>query len=226
MQQIPKNYIVAIDGVSGSGKSSTAQAVADRLHIFHLDTGAMYRAITYLAMQAGLPVDAADTIADLTSKVAISVSPEGKLLFDGRSLAAEIRKPDVSAKVSDYCKIPKVREILVQKQREIGARQSTVMEGRDIGSVVFPQAQFKFFMWASPEVRAKRRLLELQAKHIDASFEEVLHNLQERDEKDSSRDHSPLFKAPDAVEIDTSGLTFAEQVAMITELVLKKQPSL
>ncbi len=219
------SFIVALDGVSGSGKSSTARAVAEQLHIFHLDTGAMYRAITYLAMQANLPVEATETIAKLTSQIKITVSAEGKLLFDGQSFSTEIRKPEVSAMVSDYCKIPKVREILVHKQREIGAMQSTVMEGRDIGTVVFPKAQFKFFMWASPEVRAKRRQQELAEKNIFQPYDEVLHNLVERDEKDSTRDHSPLLKAPDAVEIDTSGLTFPQQVAMITELVLKNKPS-
>lgn len=219
------HYIVAIDGVSGSGKSSTAKAVAKELGILHLDTGAMYRAITFLALRSEVPPEKTDALAALTAHVNIDLDDLGRLRIDGMDLSKDIRAPEVNAAVSDYSKVPEVREILVDIQRRIGSRRSLVAEGRDMGTVVFPEARFKFFMWASPEVRATRRVIELEALGMPADYDEVLRNLSERDAKDSSRDHSPLMKARDAIEIDTSRLTFPEQVAIITSHVLKNRPS-
>jgi cytidylate kinase len=217
-------YIVAIDGVSGSGKSSTAKAVAKELGILHLDTGAMYRAITFLALRSEVPPEKTEALAALTAHVNIDLDDQGRLRIDGMDLSKDIRAPEVNAAVSDYSKVPEVRAILVDIQRRIGARRSLVAEGRDMGTVVFPDARFKFFMWASPEVRATRRVIELEALGMPADYDEVLRNLSDRDAKDSSRDHSPLMKARDAMEIDTSRLTFPEQVAIITSHVLKNRP--
>jgi len=213
------HYIVAIDGVSGSGKSSTAKTVARELGILHLDTGAMYRAVTYLAQQRGLSAAQVPEIVALAVSLQLDVDANGVLRVDGKDLSGEIRSAAVSASVSDFAKIPGVRHALVESQRRIGHRQSAVVEGRDMATVVFPEARFKFFMGASPEVRAARRVRELQALGHAADFGEVLKNLSERDAKDSGRAHSPLAKAADAIEIDTSNLTFPEQVAIIVSHV-------
>jgi cytidylate kinase len=216
---IPGHYLVAIDGVSGSGKSSTAKTVARELGILHLDTGAMYRAVTYLAQEKGLAASQTPEVIALARGLTFDVDAQGALRVDGGSLGDKIRTAQVSGAVSDFAKIGGVREALVEAQRRIGRRQSAVVEGRDMATVVFPEARFKFFMSASPEVRAMRRVRELAGLGLHADYEEVLKNLSERDAKDSSRDHSPLAKASGAVEIDTSGLTFADQVAIIVRHV-------
>lgn len=218
------HYLIAIDGVSGSGKSSTAKTVARQLGILHLDTGAMYRAVTYLAQRKGVPAANAEAAAALARGLVFEVDADGVLLVDGTNLGDAIRTAEVSGAVSDFAKIGAVREALVESQRRIGRRQSAVVEGRDMATVVFPDARFKFFMSASPEVRAMRRVKELAGLGIHADFEEVLKNLVERDAKDSGRDHSPLAKASGAMEIDTSGLTFADQVAIIVRHVLDNLP--
>ncbi len=218
-----KHYVVAIDGTSGSGKSSTARIVAKELGILHLDTGAMYRAVTFLAQEKGIvPVDA-EGLKNLLSDLKWEVDARGHLRVNGRDLSREIRTDGVTAAVSDFARIPMVREALVPIQREIGLRNPAVVEGRDMATVVFPNARFKFFMYASPEVRAKRRVMELKTMGQEPDFQHVLANLIERDHIDSSRQHSPLAKAPDAVEIDTSGLTFADQVAIIVSHVLNNR---
>jgi cytidylate kinase len=218
------HYIVAIDGVSGSGKSSTAKTVARELGILHLDTGAMYRAVTFLALEQSVSAHDIRGVAALVSGLHWEADAKGKLKVNGRDLNGEIRAADVTAAVSDYARIPEVRQGLVPVQKSIGMRQSAVVEGRDMATVVFPTARFKFFMSASPEVRAKRRVLELQSLNLPADYSAVLANLQSRDAKDSGRAHSPLSMAPDAIEIDTSGLTFDKQVAIIVSHVRKNLP--
>lgn len=218
------HFIVAIDGVSGSGKSSTAKTVARELGVLHLDTGAMYRAVTFLALERGLAPSRVPEIAALVSGLHWDADPRGKLTVDGRDLSREIRTAPVTAAVSDYARIPEVRHALVPVQRAIGMRQAAVVEGRDMATVVFPDARFKFYMSASPEVRARRRVMELQSMNLPADYAEVLSNLSERDTKDSGREHSPLSMAADSIEIDTSGLTFDGQVAIIVSHVLKNLP--
>lgn len=215
----PGHYIVAIDGVSGSGKSSTAKTVAQRLGILHLDTGAMYRAVTFLCLERGLNPSLTPEIGAFVNRLEWRLDAAGNLTVDGRDLSREIRTPPVNAAVSDYARLPEVRQALVPVQRRIGMRQSAVVEGRDMATVVFPDARFKYFLSASPEVRAQRRVLELRTFGQAASYEDVLKNLSERDAKDSGRSHSPLAKASDAEEIDTSGLTFEGQVAIILDRI-------
>jgi cytidylate kinase len=215
------HFILAIDGVSGSGKSSTAKRVARELGILHLDTGAMYRAVTLLALERGLRPDQTPEIESLVNGLHWDADADGRLTVDGRDLSGEIRTDKVSSAVSDYARLPEVRQALVPVQRAIGMRQSAVVEGRDMATVVFPDARFKFFMSASPEVRARRRVMELQSMGLPADYAQVLANLSERDSKDSGREHSPLTMAADATEIDTSGLTFDGQVAIIVSHVLK-----
>ncbi len=211
--------IIAIDGISGAGKSSTAKLVAKELGFCHIDTGAMYRTLTWRAMQEGTPPEETLKLGGLARTLEFTFDEAGTLLVNGAPPPPEIRSPEVSAKVSIYCQPPEVRQAMVEQQRKLGASRPTVLEGRDIGTVVFPDARWKFFMTANPETRAHRRALELKKAGIEVSEAGILQNLLERDETDSTREHSPLRKADGAVEIDTSDLTLEEQVAIISRLV-------
>jgi cytidylate kinase len=211
--------IIAIDGISGAGKSSTAKRVAAELDFCHIDPGAMYRTLTWHALQRGLRPDQTAELGALAESLRFEFNEENRLRVNGEELPPQIRSPEVSAQVSVYCQPPEVRQAMVDQQRKLGHSHPTVLEGRDIGTVVFPDARWKFFMTANPETRAKRRALELREAGIEAAEDEILQNLLERDEKDTNRVHSPLRKAGGAVEIDTSGLTLDEQVATICRLV-------
>jgi len=219
--------IIAIDGPAGSGKSTTAKLVAMRLGILHLDTGAMYRVITLVSLRHSIPYQDQERVGALTAKTKIRFAQgeTGQRVFmDGEDVTDEIRSAEVTRNVSDYCAIPQVREILVAQQREIGRSTSCVLEGRDIGTVVFPNADFKFFLVASLSERARRRQKELADKGIQKDITELEHEIELRDRKDSSRSNSPLRKADDAVEIDTTALTIEQQVEKIVETV--KRPAL
>jgi cytidylate kinase len=213
------HYVIAIDGVSGSGKSSTAKKAAEILNILYLDTGAMYRSLTYCCQKKKIPFSDESGVIGLGETLNYNFSEDGAIIVNDQDLSKVIREPQVSSQVSDYCAIPGVRKHIVAIQRKIGSIRSSVLEGRDIGTVVFPDTKFKFFFWASPEIRAQRRLKELQEKGISADFEEVKQNLLERDEKDSSRNHSPLIQAKDADFVDTSTMTFDDQVKIIVDKV-------
>jgi len=211
--------IIAIDGISGAGKSSTAKLVAKELGFCHIDTGAMYRMVTWRALEAGLRPDQHAELGALARTLDFEFAPDQSLTVNGEALPQVIRSPEVSGKVSEYCKPLEVREALVEQQRELGESRPSVLEGRDIGTVVFPDARWKFYMTANPETRAKRRVLELKRSGIEVSEAEILENLVSRDEQDSTREHSPLRKAEGAVEIDTSDLTIEQQVSIISSLV-------
>jgi cytidylate kinase len=217
--EVMDKYIIALDGVSGSGKSSTAKKVAEILDILYLDTGAMYRAVTFSCQKNDISFTEAEKVVRLTETLQFDFSEKGNILVNNEDLSAAIRKPEVSQQVSDYCSIPDVRKLLVNIQREIGSSRSSVLEGRDIGTVVFPDARFKFFLWGTPEVRAQRRIRELKQQGITAGYQEVLDNLLERDEKDTTRKHGPLIKADDAEFIDTTNLRFEDQVRIIVDKV-------
>ncbi len=207
--------VVAIDGVSGSGKSSTAKRLAQTLNAFYVDTGAMYRAVTYFCLESGFPLSEEKKIAKLVSKLHFDMNSDGELIVETQVLGDKLRTPEISRHVSNYCQIPAVREQLVLAQRALGLSRPSVVDGRDIGTVVFPDAAYKFFFWASPEIRAERRFQELQKKGIEANYSEVLENLIERDEKDTGRTLSPLKKADDAILIDTSKVSFEQQLEEI-----------
>lgn len=211
--------LVTIDGISGSGKSSTAKLLAKELGFFHLDSGAMYRMHTLTSIRQGLKPDQHEELKRIADSLEFSFSENGEMLVNGNSLPGEIRSPEISSHVSEYCKAKIVREALGKQQRKLGISKPCVAEGRDMGTVIFPDAQWKFYMTARPEVRAARRVKELEAAGMKADYAEILHNLQERDSKDSTREHSPLRQADGAVEIDTSDLTLDEQVAILTRLV-------
>jgi CMP/dCMP kinase len=215
--------IVAIDGVSGSGKSSTAQKVATLLGYNYIDTGAMYRALTYLCLEQQITLANISAIESIAQEMQCTLKENQQesqqdsqhLLFNGRSLESEIRSLHVSQNVSDYCAIPTVRRLLVEKQRALGRSGFSVVDGRDIGTVVFPNSKHKFFFWAAPEIRAHRRKAQLDKLGKPANYEEILNNLKERDYKDTHRSEGPLRQAEDAIKIDTSTCSFEEQVSLI-----------
>jgi len=219
----PDGIIVALDGPAGSGKSSTAKAVAAELGYRHLDSGAFYRAITHAALQAGIPAERwpALTEAELDG-LDVHGRPDAKgytLTVAGADVSAEIRSAAVNAHVSRMAAVPAVRGWLMDALREAGARGGLVADGRDIGTVVFPDAELKVYLVADPAERARRRLREQGA--AEPSDEEVgaeAERLLGRDEVDSTRAVAPLARAPDAVEVDTTGLEFAAQVAEIVRL--------
>jgi len=222
-----KRITIAIDGHSSCGKSTMAKALSEKLGYVFVDSGAMYRGVTLYCKQNGLIVDGEpNEFAILAHLDKISLSfefnPErgaSDLLLNGVNVEALIRTPEVAGDVSKIAALSFVRKKLVDEQRKMGEDGGIVMDGRDIGSVVFPQAELKLFVTAAPEIRAQRRLLELQQNGIDTTFDEVLQNLTERDYLDSNRDDSPLIQTPDALVIDTSYLNREEQLQMALKLV-------
>ncbi len=212
--------IIAIDGPSGSGKSSTAKAVAKSLNFTYLDTGAMYRALTLGILNLGIDPHDEKLVADAVNSMQVSIKGD-KVFLNGNNVTEEIRMKAATKAVTPVSANLAVRELLVEKQREIAADIDIVIEGRDIGTVVFPKADYKFFLVADPEVRAQRRFLEVKEK---MSLEEIKADLLRRDRKDSSREHSPLKKADDAIIIDTSHMTFNEQVDNILSYIKIKEP--
>ena len=212
---------IAIDGPAGSGKSTLAKMVAERLGFIYLDTGAMYRAITHLALKKGI-VDDEDAVSKFVIGLNVSLKFEHnitRVFVNDEELTDYIRTPEVNAKVSEISRMPAVRNELVRMQQQMGNKGNIVAEGRDTTTVVFPDAELKIYMTASLEVRAERRRLELQEKGVEVNIKEVIENLSKRDQIDSSRQDSPLKKADGAIEVDTSHLTFDEQVNKILVLV-------
>lgn len=207
--------VIAIDGPAGSGKSTVARAVAERLGLEYLDTGAMYRAVAFAVLRAGGdPADAAFA-ASVARTIALEVGPDG-VAVDGVDATVEIRGPAVTRAVSAVAANPDVRAELVARQRDWAARRGGgVLEGRDIGTVVFPDAELKVFLTAEPDERALRRAREA----VDLDYETVAADLTRRDRIDSTRRADPLAAADDAVRIDTTGLTVSEVVAAVTELL-------
>lgn len=228
--RIKKKIVVAIDGHSSCGKSTVAKDLAKELSIAYIDTGAMYRAVTLYAMQKGFITDEAidemKLIKSLSNiDITFNFNPETKCnetFLNGKSVEKEIRSLEVSNKVSRISAISTVRKQLVIWQREMGASQSVVMDGRDIGTVVFPNADIKIFMTASDNVRAQRRYDELTLKGESVSFDEVLKNIKDRDYIDSTRAESPLRKADNALLLDNSSMSMSEQFEWIIEKMRSK----
>jgi cytidylate kinase len=206
--------IIAIDGPSGAGKSTLGKMLAKKLGLLYLDTGAMYRAVALAATRAGVGLDEEERVADIAEKAKIDLvgEPEAlKIFLDGDDVTAEIRTLDIAQAASVVSTNSAVRKTMVRHQREIGsAAKGCVLEGRDIGSVVFPDADIKFFLTATPEARARRRFQEDKAKGRVSTFEQTLAEINERDQRDVSRSDSPLTITEDAVVIDTSELDLTE----------------
>jgi len=220
---MPQKLIVAIDGPAGSGKSTSAKIVAQKLGYLYIDTGAMYRAITLLSIKNKISKD--EDVVKLADKIDIKldfVDGETKVKVDDQDVTREIRTREVNSLVSEISKIEGVRKILVKKQREMSdGNRGIVMEGRDIGTIVFPEADVKIFMTASIEARSERRMKEYMEKGTDISLEDVKENLLSRDKIDSQRDVSPLTKADGAVDVDTSKVSIPEQVNIILKEIKK-----
>jgi cytidylate kinase len=214
--------IIAIDGPSASGKSTTAKGVAEELDILHLDTGAMYRAVTWACINSNIELVKSLQLSAFIETLSISFDTQNNIRLNGRDISKEIRKTEITSKVSIISAISYVREKMVNKQRLIAKNLDCVMEGRDIGTVVFPNADYKFFLDAKPEIRAKRRMLDLMLIGENKSFEDLFEEIKMRDYLDSNREISPLIKAKDAIIIDTTNLTMDEQIKKITSLMIHK----
>jgi CMP/dCMP kinase len=223
-----RGLIIAIDGVAGSGKSTTAKLVAQRLGYMHMDTGAMYRAVALKMLRCGVEVTDSEKIDELLRNTIVTQKEsdsQSRILLDGADVTDEIRTPEISLWVGPVSENPLVRRHLVRWQRELGKDGGVVLEGRDIGTVVFPDAELKVFLVADLKSRAKRRRKEMLAKGLDQSQAEVEASLAARDARDSTREHSPLRKADDAVVVDTTNLTIGDQVERVVELARKIAPT-
>jgi cytidylate kinase len=211
--KLPEAFVIAIDGPAGSGKSTLAKRLSMELGAVMIDTGAMYRSATAIAMDADIDVTDEWAVVNKTQGIEIVFVPDGdiqKVIVNGADYTKRIREPEVSSKVSIVAAHGAIRDIMTEKQRQMGANGRIVMEGRDIGSNVFPNAEYKFFLVADDMVRAKRRMAELGEGGREISIEEVLDNIRARDRLDSERTQSPLVKAEGAIEIDTSNLNIDE----------------
>ncbi|GBD95105.1 cytidylate kinase [bacterium BMS3Abin05] len=220
-----KHLIVAIDGPAGSGKSTTAKELARKLGYLYLDTGAMYRAFALKVLQEKIDPDDETALNRLAEQTQILLRPDAGgicVFLDGKDVTDKIRTPEIDRLVSRVSRVKAVRDRMVELQREIGKNGGIVAEGRDIGTVVFPQADVKIFLVASPLERAKRRLKDLRAGGIRISLEKVLADIEQRDEIDSNRKISPLKKAEDAVEIDTTNLSIEAQGEEIYNIIKQK----
>jgi cytidylate kinase len=213
--------IVAIDGPSGVGKTTTSKLVARELNLPHIDTGAMYRAIGLAAIRAGIDTRDADALESLaaTAKIEFVPGEHPRVLLEGEDITSLIRTPEISMAASNVSAVPAVRRVLVRLQQELGRRNGGVLEGRDIGTKVFPETPHKFFLTARPEVRAQRRYAELIARGQEADYDSVLADSLTRDAQDSTRSDSPLMWDETYSVIDTSDLTIAEVVGVIVRTV-------
>ena len=215
-----KHFSIAIDGPGGAGKSTLAKAVAKKLNILHVDTGAIYRTIGYAAFSRGLDAKDESQIAPLLKEIQIDMAFDEnsgqKMLLDGKDVSTEIRLPEISMYASNVSALPCVRAYLLEMQRDIARKRSVIMDGRDIGTVVFPEAPVKVFLTASAEERATRRVKQNEERHVGSTnYEEVLADIKKRDEIDSSRAASPLKPAEDAVHLDSTGKTIEEIISFI-----------
>ena len=222
-----KDIVIAIDGNSGCGKSSTAKVIAKKLKYIYIDTGAMYRAVTLFFIKHKIDLKNTLDVEEALRQIDISFeynieSTKNETYLNGKNVEAEIRQMEVSNLVSPVSEISKVRRKLVEQQRKMGNGRGVVMDGRDIGTVVFPNAELKIFMTADLQVRSERRKLELAEKGTTVDLNDVIDNLKSRDIIDSSREDSPLKKADDAHLVDTSNVTFDEQVDQIFKLINQK----
>lgn len=216
-----KKIIIAIDGPAGSGKSTAAKNIAQKLGFTYLDTGAMYRAITFLALRNGITEDTSAVI-EMARQINLKLRFENgvtRVFVNDEEVTEQIRSADVNAKVSDISKIPEVRTELVMIQKKLGNEGNIVAEGRDVTTVVFPNADLKIFLTATIDVRTKRRLREFQEKNFDITYDEVKENLERRDRIDSGREVSPLRKAEDAIEFDNSALTPEQDFNFLLEKI-------
>ena len=218
-------HAIAIDGPAGAGKSTIAKALAARLHYIYIDTGAMYRAIGLFALRSGVLGEDREGVAALLPEIRLELCFQDgaqHILLNGEDVSQAIRTPQASAYASLVSAIPAVRSFLLDYQRSFARNNSVIMDGRDIGTVVLPQADCKIFLTAGSEARARRRFAELQAKGDETPYEEVLAAIRQRDRQDSSREAAPLKAAEDAVVVDTTACTLEESIEKVYAVVKEK----
>lgn len=218
-----ENVVIAIDGPAGAGKSTVAKGLAQLLNYVYVDTGAMYRAITFIVLRNNVE-DEIGEIIKIANQADIKLRFENgvtRVFVNGEEVTENIRTPEVNGKVSDVSKIPEVREQMVKIQRKLGQNTNIIAEGRDTTTVVFPDATIKVYLTASLDERVKRRHKELVEKGMNLTFEEVKENIMQRDRIDSSREASPLIKADDAVEVDSTNMTIPDEIYKILEMIEK-----
>lgn len=219
------HYAIAIDGPSGAGKSTQAKRLAKEFSFIYVDTGAIYRTLGLACQRAGTDRKDAAAVMELlkTLDIDIRYNPDGeqRMFLNGEDVSGKIRQPEISICASDVSALPEVRAFLLEMQRKFARENNVVMDGRDIGTVVLPDAELKIFLTASPEARAARRLLDLKAKGIEESFDQVLQDINYRDEQDTRRAAAPLKMAEDAVLVDSSDIDFEETFAVLCDLVIR-----
>ena len=216
--------IIAIDGPAGAGKSTVARLVAKRLGYLYINTGAMYRAITLKALQNGIDLENENKLVELAKDSKISFEDGGsRVILDGNDVSQEIRTPEIDKKISVVVKHPHLREIMVKQQQDIGKQGNAVSEGRDLTTVVFPDAEVKIYLDASLDERTKRRYEELKQKGYDLDVIQVQKDTARRDESDKTREHGPLRLAQDAILLDTTGMNIEQVIESILDIVKKKQ---
>lgn len=217
---------IAIDGPAGAGKSTIAKRVAEELNFMYVDTGALYRAVALCAIQKNIEPDDSQRVSEMLSEIKVQLAFnyrfEKVVLLDGRDVSSRIRTPEVSMAASKISALPQVRAYLLDLQRDIAKENNVIMDGRDIGTVVLPDARVKIFLTASPEVRAERRYKELSEKGANVSFDEVLRDVNERDYNDSHRKTAPLKPAEDSVFVDTTDLDFEQSVEKIISVIKER----
>ncbi len=214
---------IAIDGPSGAGKSTISDNLAQKLGYVHLDTGAMYRSVAYSALKCGLSIDDEENISKMIENdFDLDLKNDGTIICNGEDITNKIRTNEMSLRASDVSKLLKVREALVKAQQKIASKKGYIVDGRDICEVVLPDAEVKIYLTASPEDRAKRRLLQNIEKGIEGDYQTILDDIIKRDYQDSHREFSPLRKADDAIEIDSSNLSIDDVVNRILVLANEK----
>lgn len=216
------SFVAAIDGPAGAGKSTLARKVANLLRMRYLDTGALYRALAFSLYSSQVSPEEGPEMEAAIAGISVEILENG-LLLNGKEVGKEIRSPLVDSIVSSYAALPSVRKRLLSIQREQGKHGSLVADGRDMGTVVFPDADVKIFLTASDEVRAKRRLLELRERGEDVTYEEVLQTIRERDRVDSERSTAPLRKAEGAIEVNTDALSIEEAISVLASIISKRK---
>lgn len=212
------NISIAIDGPAGAGKSTIAKIIGKKLNLIYINTGSMYRAVTLMALENNIESSDIESLKTLINSMDISFNGNN-IIVNGKDLEEAIRMPIINNNVSKYAAVEEVRELLVSMQQNISKKYNVIMDGRDIGTVVLKDAPYKFFITASAEVRAKRRLKELKEKHINIDFEDVLKEIKQRDYIDSNRKINPLKQSEDAILIDTSNFTIEEVVDKICTII-------